>query len=84
MPDAITQLKDDHERVEKLFKKYEDTTDRAVKTRRKLVDEIIEELSVHSAIEEQVFYPISRVLSDESTLVGSDVLTKESEAVAGR
>ncbi|MGB6058722.1 MAG: hemerythrin domain-containing protein [Microthrixaceae bacterium] len=66
MSDAITQLKDDHAKVEKLFKKYEDTTDRAVKTRRKLVDQMIEELSVHAAIEEQVFYPISRVLSDEA------------------
>ena len=66
MTDAITQLKDDHEKVEKLFKKYEDTTDRAIKTRRKLVDQIIEELSTHAAIEEQVFYPISRVLSDEA------------------
>ena len=66
MSDAITQLKDDHEKVEKLFKKYEDTTSRAVKTRRKLVDQVIEELSMHAAIEEQVFYPISRVLSEES------------------
>ncbi|MGB3411744.1 MAG: hemerythrin domain-containing protein [Microthrixaceae bacterium] len=66
MSDAITQLKDDHAKVEKLFKKYEDTTDRAMKTRRKLVDQMIEELSVHAAIEEQVFYPISRVLSAEA------------------
>jgi len=66
MSDAITQLKDDHEKVEKLFKKYDDTTSRAVKTRRKLVDQMIEELSIHAAIEEQVFYPISRVLSEES------------------
>ncbi|MFZ2548306.1 MAG: hemerythrin domain-containing protein, partial [Candidatus Microthrix subdominans] len=29
-------------------------------------DQIIEELSTHAAIEEQVFYPISRVLSDEA------------------
>lgn len=38
MSDAITQLKDDHEKVEKLFRQYEETTDRALKTRRKLVD----------------------------------------------
>ncbi len=66
MTDAITQLKDDHAKVEKLFKKYEDTTDKALKTRRKLVDQIIEELSVHAAIEEQIFYPVSRGLSDEA------------------
>lgn len=66
MTDAITILKDDHQRLEKLFKKYEDTTDRAHATRRKLVDKIIEELSVHSAIEEQVLYPVSRDLSDRA------------------
>ena len=32
----------------------------AVVEKRKIVDRIIEELSVHAAIEEQVFYPVAR------------------------
>jgi len=58
--DAITMLKDDHRTVEKLFKRFEKTGDRAMVERRRLVDQIIEELSVHAAIEEQLFYPVTR------------------------
>lgn len=58
--DAITLLKQDHQTVEKLFKKFEKTGDRAYVERRRIVDQIIEELSVHAAIEEQLFYPVTR------------------------
>ncbi len=58
--DAITLLKNDHKSVEKLFKDYEKTGDRAFKTRRDLVDRMIEELSKHAVIEEQLFYPVTR------------------------
>ena len=58
--DAITLLKNDHKTVEKLFKSFEKAGDGAVKTKRQVVDQIIEELCVHAAIEEQVFYPAVR------------------------
>jgi hemerythrin superfamily protein len=58
--DAITLLKEDHRTVKALFRKFEHAGDRAFATRRKLVDKITEELSVHAAIEEQVFYPAVR------------------------
>jgi hemerythrin superfamily protein len=58
--DAITLLKDDHKTVEKLFKEFEKTGDRAVKTKRKLVDQMIEELTTHAYIEETIFYPAAR------------------------
>jgi hemerythrin superfamily protein len=58
--DAITLLKADHAEVEKLFKKYEKLGDRAYATKEKTVASIIEALSVHAAIEEQVFYPAVR------------------------
>jgi hemerythrin superfamily protein len=63
--DAITLLKKDHETVEKLFKRFEKTGDGALVERRKIVDQIIEELSVHAAIEEQLFYPVTRATVDE-------------------
>ncbi len=56
-PDAISVLTDDHRTVNELFKRFEQTTDRAIKTRTELVDKIIRELSIHAAIEEQLFYP---------------------------
>ncbi len=58
--DAITLLKDDHATVEKIFKAYEKLGDRAFKAKEKAVSSMIKELSVHAAIEEQVFYPAVR------------------------
>jgi hemerythrin superfamily protein len=58
--DAITLLKNDHRSVEKLFRRFEQAGENAYAEKRKLVDLIIEELSQHAAIEEQVFYPVAR------------------------
>jgi hemerythrin superfamily protein len=60
VPDAITTLRNDHRSVEKVFKEYQRTRDSAAKTRQKLVATMIRALSVHAAIEEQVFYPAVR------------------------
>ena len=65
--DAITLLRADHRSVEKLFKQFEKTTARARVERRKLVQSMIAELSVHAAIEEQDFYPAVRDLVPEET-----------------
>src|ERR1700722_494466 len=58
--DAITQLKADHKAVEALFKRFEKAGDGARAAKGDIADRIIEELSVHAAIEEQVFYPSVR------------------------
>lgn len=58
--DAITLLKNDHRSVEKLFKAFEKAGDRAYTEKRRLVDKMIEELSVHAGIEETLFYPVTR------------------------
>jgi hemerythrin superfamily protein len=58
--DAITLLKNDHKAVEKLFKRFEKAGGGAAKTKRKIVDDIIRELSIHAEIEEQLFYPAVR------------------------
>lgn len=69
--DAITLLKNDHAEVEKLFKSYEGLGERAYKSKEKLAGRIISALSVHAAIEEQVFYPAVR---NEVEDTNSDVL----------
>lgn len=58
--DAITLLKNDHREVEQLFKRFEHAGHRAYSEKRAVVDRIIEALSVHAAIEEQLFYPVAR------------------------
>ncbi|MCU1389162.1 MAG: hypothetical protein JWL72_2500 [Ilumatobacteraceae bacterium] len=60
--DAITLLRNDHKTVEALFKRFEKAGDAAYVEKREIVDRIIEELSVHAAIEEQIFYPAARSL----------------------
>ena len=71
--DAITLLKTDHKAVEKLFKEFEKAGPGANVVRRKIVDQITEELSVHAAIEEQHFYPAVRALVE-----GQEEMTLES------
>ena len=58
--DPILLLETDHRRFEQLLKEGEDTTERAVKTRRELLDNLTRELNVHEAIEEQILYPALR------------------------
>jgi hemerythrin superfamily protein len=58
--DAISLLKDDHRTVERLFKRFEKTGDRALVDRRRIVNEIIRELSIHAELEETIFYPAVR------------------------
>lgn len=55
--DAIALLKEDHDRVRELLAELEETTDRAEGKRQKLLGTIEEELTIHTKIEEDVFYP---------------------------
>jgi hemerythrin superfamily protein len=71
--DAITLLRADHKTVEQLFKRFEKAGDRAHVEKRQIVDRIIEELSVHAAVEEQVFYPVAR-----ATVPGTEDIALES------
>jgi hypothetical protein len=58
--DAIAILKADHREVEQLFKAFEKTSAAAVAERKHIVDGVVEKLSVHAAIEEQIIYPWAR------------------------
>ena len=55
--DAIALLKEDHDRVRELLGELEETSERSESKRQKLLDTIEEELTVHTKIEEDVFYP---------------------------
>lgn len=57
-PDAIKLLKDDHAAVQKLFDKYEKSHHRMSSSQKKsIADEICQMLTVHTQIEEEIFYP---------------------------
>jgi hemerythrin superfamily protein len=72
--DAISMLKDDHEAVEQLFRRFERAGERAFVEKRAIVDRIIEELSVHAAIEEQLFYPAVRATVPDTDDLGLESL----------
>lgn len=60
--DAIVLLKDDHKTILKAFRDFEDAGENAHKTKGDLVDKIIELLTVHTYIENEVMYPRVREL----------------------
>ena len=63
--DAIVLLKDDHKEILKTFKDFENAGENATVTKGKLVDKIIELLTVHTYLENEVMYPRVRELLPE-------------------
>lgn len=66
--DAIALLQHDHEEVEQLFRQFEKLTERAHKSKEKIVRKVIRELAIHSAIEEMLFYPAVRTAALKATV----------------
>lgn len=68
---ALTLLKQDHQNVEALFERFEKASadDHEEKTR--IAEKVIEHLSTHAVIEEQVLYPAlrDRLPEDEFTVL---------------
>jgi hemerythrin superfamily protein len=62
--DAIVLLKNDHKEIRRLFKAFENAGEDATKTKGDLVGKIIEILTVHTYIENEVMYPRVRELLD--------------------
>jgi len=60
--DALAVLKKDHQTVEKLFARFERSPSKAV------ADRFVRELSIHAAIEEQLFYPALRQAAEAAEL----------------
>ena len=89
--DAIVVLKADHKEVKKLFREFESAGEDALQKNGDLVTKIIELLTVHTYIENEVMYPeVRRLLPDlEDDVLESyeehhvaDVLVMELSAMA--
>jgi len=84
--DAIALLKADHRKVEDLFAKFEKARD--AEKKQQLATQICTELTIHTIIEEEIFYPACReAIKDEDLLDesfvehdGAKVLIAELEA----
>jgi len=84
-PDAIALLKADHRKVEKLFEEFESASGKSRKE--ELAKQICTELTVHTIIEEEIFYPACKGKTEEDLLAesyvehdGAKVLIAEIEA----
>jgi hemerythrin superfamily protein len=65
--DAIKLLKDDHKEVNAWFKEYEGLEQDAEK--QALADKICLALTVHTQIEEDIYYPVTREAIDDDDLL---------------
>jgi len=67
--DAIDLLKQDHDRVEKAFKDFEKMDRQDAQACRRLIDGVCSELTVHTMLEEEIFYPAVReAIGDEDLM----------------
>jgi hemerythrin-like domain-containing protein len=74
--DAIVLLKEDHKEIKKAFRAFEQAGENAEKRKQQLVDKIIELLTVHTYLENEIMYPRVRELLPE---VEDDVLESYEE-----
>jgi len=68
--DAISLLTEDHKKVKKLFKSYEQCSKKDdVEGKLDIARQIFEELTIHTMIEEEIFYPAARAaIKDDDML----------------
>ena len=64
--DAVELLTKQHREVEDLFEQFEKAGDNAKDKKKKLADEICNALTMHTMIEEEIFYPATRAAGEES------------------
>ncbi|MCZ7437206.1 hemerythrin domain-containing protein [Micromonospora sp. WMMC241] len=74
--DAIVLLKEDHKEIRRLFKAFQDAEDGPASKRGKIVTQIIEALTVHTYLENEVMYPEVRKLVPD---VEDDILESYEE-----
>ena len=74
--DAIVLLKDDHKQIKRLFRDFQSAGEKAFARKADLVSKMIELLTVHTYIENEVMYPEVRRLLPE---VEDDILESYEE-----
>ena len=67
MPSATQMIRQDHKKVEGLFKKFEQT--KGAQAKRRLAENAMAELEVHAALEEQIFYPAVEKEVDDGSMI---------------
>jgi hemerythrin-like domain-containing protein len=76
--DAVTLLKQDHEKVKKAFKEFEKMDHEDTSAMKELVVQVCNELKVHTTIEEEIFYPAAREALEDDDLMNEAKVEHES------
>ena len=67
MPSATQLIRRDHKKVEGLFEKFGQT--KTANAKKRVVDQVIQELEIHAKLEEEIFYPaVRKHLGEEDML----------------
>lgn len=67
--DALSLLIKDHKDVKEMFEQFEGLSDRSKATKKKVADQICQALTVHTQLEEEIFYPAVReAVSDDDLM----------------
>lgn len=75
--DAIDLLKQDHDKVERAFKQFEKMDRHDAEACRRLIRAVCEDLKMHTALEEEVFYPALRQAIDDQDLMNEAAVEHE-------
>jgi hemerythrin superfamily protein len=67
--DAIALLKADHDKVKKAFKEFEKMDHEDSAALQQLVEEVCAELTAHTTVEEEIFYPAVREAIEDDDLM---------------
>ena len=78
--DAITLLTAQHREVHAMFEKFENMTDRAKVSKKKLADDICQALIMHTTIEEEILYPAVREATEETEDMVDEAVVEHASA----
>jgi hemerythrin superfamily protein len=78
--DAIALLIADHREVKAMFEQFEELSDRARATKKKLTDQICSALELHTRLEEEIFYPAVREASRDLEDIVDESLVEHASA----
>ncbi|MFC5512759.1 hemerythrin domain-containing protein [Massilia jejuensis] len=78
--DAVDLLTQQHREVKDMFDRFENMTDRAKVSKKKLADEICNALIMHATIEEEIYYPATREASEETEDMVDEAVVEHASA----
>jgi precorrin-2 methylase len=78
--DAVELLTQQHREVKEMFDRFENMTDRAKVSKKKLADEICNALIMHTTIEEEIYYPATREASEETEDMVDEAVVEHASA----